>query len=325
MSQPSYPHAPLNDNGAPPIPTAPGFSGPSQGSTYQGRPGDGYQGGYQPDPYGNQQYPGTPGKSFVVTWLFSLLLGGLGVDRFYLGKVGTGVVKLLTLGGFGFWSIIDLIIVLTGNMKDKDGLPLEGYPEHKKKAWIVTAAVWLVSAVVGILYTVMSFTLANSMLDEMRRTSPEATQSADADPQATEAAPQPSTTTAGDGTSFTVTVSEGNTVKVGVIDAIYTQQIPQMDYIKPANGGFLAINVSWETLTGTSFASASNFKAYDADGKEAERIYLEDGLHGLASEDVAAGDARQGVVVFDVKKGPTTIQVTDDYGDKAATFTLTTQ
>jgi hypothetical protein len=98
-----------------------------------------------------------------------------------------------------------------------------------------------------------------------------------------------------------------------------------MSYMKPANGGFLAINVSWETLTGTSLASSSNFEAYDADGNEGEGIYLEEGLEGLPTEEVAAGDARQGVVVFDVKKGPTTIVVTDDVGDKAATFTLTTQ
>jgi hypothetical protein len=176
--------------------------------------------------------------------------------------------------------------------------------------------------VVGILYTVMSFALANSAIEAMRNTSPEVIHSAD--PQVSEAASQPSVT-AGDDTSFTVTVSDGNTVKVGVIDAIYTQEIPEMSYMKPANGGFLAINVSWETLTGTSLASSSNFEAYDADGNEGELIYLEEGLQGLPTEEVAAGDARQGVVVFDVKKGPTTIVVTDDYGDKASTFTLTSQ
>ena len=56
----------------------------------------------------------TPQKSFVVTWLLSLLLGTFGIDRFYLGKIGTGILKLITLGGFGLWTLIDLIITIVG-------------------------------------------------------------------------------------------------------------------------------------------------------------------------------------------------------------------
>ncbi|MGO4493354.1 TM2 domain-containing protein, partial [Arthrobacter sp. 2YAF22_2] len=49
-------------------------------------------------------------KSFLTTWLLALLLGALGADRFYLGKVGTGILKLVTLGGFGIWALIDIIL-----------------------------------------------------------------------------------------------------------------------------------------------------------------------------------------------------------------------
>lgn len=86
----------------------------------------------------------TSQKSFLVTWLLAWFLGSLGIDRFYLGKIGTGVLKLITLGGFGIWSLIDLIIYLVGAGRDKNGQPLEGYEQHKKLAWIVTAVMFVV-------------------------------------------------------------------------------------------------------------------------------------------------------------------------------------
>lgn len=92
----------------------------------------------------------TGGKSFVATWLLALLLGGLGADRFYLGKWGTGILKLITGGGFGIWALVDLIITLTGNQKDKLGRPLEAYKQNKKTAWIVTAVVWVLNVILSV-------------------------------------------------------------------------------------------------------------------------------------------------------------------------------
>jgi len=64
-------------------------------------------------------------RSFVVTAVLSFFLGSLGVDRFYLGYIGLGVVKLITLGGCGIWWIIDFILIVIGKMKDADGNELE--------------------------------------------------------------------------------------------------------------------------------------------------------------------------------------------------------
>lgn len=91
----------------------------------------------------------TSQKSFLATWLLAWLLGGLGIDRFYLGKVGTGILKLITLGGFGIWYLIDLIMTLAGVQKDKAGLPLAGYREHSKIAWIITIVFVVLGMIIG--------------------------------------------------------------------------------------------------------------------------------------------------------------------------------
>lgn len=93
----------------------------------QGNPQGYQQGGYQ------QQYPqgypqGYPqmvaGKDWLTTLLLCLFLGGLGIHRFYVGKTGTGIIQLFTLGGCGIWALIDLIMIITGDFKDINGQPL---------------------------------------------------------------------------------------------------------------------------------------------------------------------------------------------------------
>lgn len=63
-------------------------------------------------------------KSWVVALLLAIFLGTLGVHRFYVGKIGTGLLMLVTFGGFGIWTLIDIIMIAINNFTDKQGLPL---------------------------------------------------------------------------------------------------------------------------------------------------------------------------------------------------------
>jgi TM2 domain-containing membrane protein YozV len=66
----------------------------------------------------------TGGKDWLVALLLSIFLGSLGIDRFYLGYIGLGILKLLTCGGLGVWWLVDLILIAAGKMTDKNGQPL---------------------------------------------------------------------------------------------------------------------------------------------------------------------------------------------------------
>jgi TM2 domain-containing membrane protein YozV len=60
-------------------------------------------------------------KEFLPTFLLCFLFGYFGIHRFYVGKVGTGLLMILTLGGLGLWVVFDLILILIGSFRDSEG------------------------------------------------------------------------------------------------------------------------------------------------------------------------------------------------------------
>ena len=113
---------------------------------------------YQPSPPAPYQavYPQAQGSSisYPLLLLMSGFLGFLGVDRFITGKPKSGIAKLLTLGGYGIWTLIDFIIVATGSWRDSRGMQISA----TRRPWLIVIsaapilAIWvplLISAVIG--------------------------------------------------------------------------------------------------------------------------------------------------------------------------------
>jgi hypothetical protein len=108
-----------------PYPGQPGFGQPYPGQLYPGQPGPGPM--TDPAaPYGRHPVTGEPfsDKQKVVAGLLQIFLGTVGAGRWYLGDNGIALAQLFTCGGLGVWALIDGIMMLTGNVRDKQGRPL---------------------------------------------------------------------------------------------------------------------------------------------------------------------------------------------------------
>lgn len=60
-------------------------------------------------------------KSRLAAILMCFFVGVIGVHRFYVGKIGTGIAMILTAGGFGIWVLVDLIMIAAGSFTDMEG------------------------------------------------------------------------------------------------------------------------------------------------------------------------------------------------------------
>ncbi|MGX1807873.1 NINE protein [Nocardia sp. NPDC055321] len=123
QQQPGYGQQPAY--GQPQYGQQPGYGAPQPGYGQPAPYGQPY--GADPEaPYGRDVY-GVPysDKSKLVAGLLQLLIGTLGIGRFYLGYTTIGVLQLITCGGFGVWALIDGVLILTGKVPDPQGRPLK--------------------------------------------------------------------------------------------------------------------------------------------------------------------------------------------------------
>lgn len=127
------PASPPPSPAASPLAAAPAgtYQAPAGGQPQPAGPAPAIPG--QPNPLQGQ----TSDKSYLTTFLLAYFLGIFGVDRFYTGETGLGVLKLLTLGGCGIWALIDTILVLAGVRKDKFGRELYGRQKDFKTSLII--------------------------------------------------------------------------------------------------------------------------------------------------------------------------------------------
>jgi len=109
-------------------------------------------------------------KSSGITLVLCLLFGMLGIHRFYVGKIGTGILMLITGGGFGIWVLVDLILIVTNKFEDKQGniLELTKEPSGFKKAIMVVGSiiVWLFISVAT--FMALVFYVTSGLVDTVR-------------------------------------------------------------------------------------------------------------------------------------------------------------
>lgn len=192
------------------------------------------------------------------------------------------------------------------NPEDEGRMPRT--PVYKKKRFVVPAAV-----------LVLAFTLGScgseAPTGDAKQDAAATTGAGASETPAVEAAPEPAGPAVG--VPFTADMGGGNTARITIVSAEYTDAVSVESFAPAAqNGGFLLLDVLWETEKGVTSANPLYFNAKDADGRKGEMYMFADGQ--LGSGEVMPGDKSRGYVAFDMAPGTTTVTVTDPLLQEAA-------
>lgn len=108
-------------------------------------------------------------KSGVAALLLCMFFGVLGVHRFYVGKIGTGILMLLTWGGLGIWAFVDLIIIACCQFTDKEGKRLV-FTRTEKFPWKLVLGIIGAFIALVILWAILVSSFAFYASNELTRT-----------------------------------------------------------------------------------------------------------------------------------------------------------
>ncbi len=96
---------------------------------------------------------GASPKSGLTAFILCMFFGALGLHRFYVGKVGTGILMILTLGGLGFWVLYDLFSIICKNFTDKQDQIVEIAKNSKAPRNVVIVVACLYVGIFGLIFT----------------------------------------------------------------------------------------------------------------------------------------------------------------------------
>jgi TM2 domain. len=107
-------------------------------------------------------------RHFLAVFFISFMWGIFGIDRMYLGKWGTGILKLVTIGGFGIWVLVDLSKIMSGTMRDKQGREMLQFAEYKSFANKTVLIFALVIGLIVLLYGAVLLSVVSQLMNDLQ-------------------------------------------------------------------------------------------------------------------------------------------------------------